>query len=451
LASITYDAALDAVRGRLDRADASLEISISCDERPWATVPALPVPADPGTYEFTCGLPPVETATRGRIAARTSDGILLAAAEVTRQPLKNAHGLLASEIFEIDHHPFSAIPWLAFDGARITLTGMHLPPEGDPAKLDVAFGPGVSYRFQYGRPYPEFRSHYWYWPNSDLSGLILTIDLAASERHSDPFHFRFVYPEPSRPGGGKRSVGFWLPSNLGSFRGFPDEPSQLTRVQAFSNSATVAITGYNAFRTLEELFARAGIEAERGPSILDWGCGHGRIACHFIDGWPNARLYGTDIDAENVAWCNRALARGRFEVSPLWPPTSFSEASFDGIFGISVMTHLSAEAQRAWFAELARIARPDGIVLLTFGAEGTAAYQTVWRDTAWWTRWRDVAFDDRQFDPALEGKIVDDRYYRNTIQSTRSFIDESSRDFEVLWIERAAFGGYQDCAVLRRR
>jgi hypothetical protein len=115
------------------------------------------------------------------------------------------------------------------------------------------------------------------------------------------------------------------------------------------------------------------------------------------------------------------------------------------------MTHLTADAQEAWLAELARILRPGGVALLTFQADANAAYQSRWRDPVWWARWRECGFDDEQLDPALEGTISDSTYYRNTTQSSDDFRRKCDPYFELIAIEPAAFGGYQDCAVLRKR
>jgi SAM-dependent methyltransferase len=451
MGELTYAADADAIRGRfVPAATSDVRVRIECDGAHWATVPAFPDPGTPGMFEFSCTLAPVSETTRSSVTARAPGGMLLGSNDVRRQPLRNSHGLLASVVYATDHHPFFALPWLTFDGTKITLSGMHLPPEGDPAELELEFGPGVSYDLRYGMRVPAFRTQYWYWPNADLSGFILEIDLAASERTSDPFHFRFLYPAPSRFGGGKRSIDMWLPRDLGSFRGFPTDSSQLTRVQTGSTSASSSMTGYHAFKTLEALFASTGIDPDSGPVVLDWGCGHGRVTCHFIDQWPLAKMYGTDIDAENIAWCNEHLAPERFVVAPLWPPCEFADGTFDGIFGISVVTHLTAEAQRAWLAELARILKPGGTALLTFSADASAAFTSYWRDAAWWSRWQELAFNDEQIDTALAGKISEPEYYRNTLQSTPGFVRECGRHFDVLSIEPAIFGGYQDCAILRK-
>ena len=452
MATLTYRAETDSIEGGFEgEGSVELSVAIQCDGTYWATVPADPPPTGGTEWRFRCALPPVANAVVTRVSASIAGGTWIGSAAVRREPLRNGHGLLASDVLVTNHHPFMALPWLALGEGRLTLKGMHLPPEGDPAKLEIEFDPGVAFEVSYARHSPEFREHYWYWPNADRSGLRITIDLGASARTCDPFHFRLHYPEPSYAGGGKRSVEVWMPRDLGAFMDYPTDPSQLDRVQGSSTAAVATVTGYNAFKTLEALFARAGIHASARPDLLDWGCGHGRVTCHFIAGWPQSRVFGSDIDAENVAWCRAHLDAERFSVAPLWPPSGFADAAFDAVIGVSVVTHLTAEAQIAWLAELARLLRPGGIALLTFQDEAHAAYTSRWRDPHWWAHERVRPFDDERREHAITKLIADPGYYRSTTQTAANLIAACEAHFELLWVEEAIFGGYQDCAVLRRR
>jgi SAM-dependent methyltransferase len=210
------------------------------------------------------------------------------------------------------------------------------------------------------------------------------------------------------------------------------------------------LPGYTAFRYFDALFRRYGIDPETNVSLLDWGCGVGRLAAHFLRGWPKASVYGTDIDAGNVEWCRSTFAGGRFDVAPLWPPTSYRTGQFDALFGVSVMTHLTEPAQAAWLAELARIVRPGGIALVTFSGTAGTSYGSRWRSQAWWDAWQDRGFDAETRDAVLDGYIEDGDYYRQTSQTVANVEATWSVDFEIVEIVCAAFGN-QDLAVLRRR
>ena len=412
----------DFVSGRIDGVAAPgtlTHVSVSCDGAYWATVPVFPAADGPETSrEFSCQLPPVSAPRRVEIEVRDAvNDALVGNVVVRQQPRRNKDGLLATDVYSLRHSPLHSMEWIeTFNGARLVLTGAHLPPDGDPSKLGVEFPPGVTYFFEYPLPSPYFGEHYWYWPNGHLSALRLTIDLVASTPKSDPFQFRFVYPgsvaqaqsaPPALDSGIPYRGNVWIPKSFESFIGFPNDRNQLTRVQTYSHPQSVTMTGYNAFRMMESLLLHHGIRPAKGVTILDWGCGHGRVTRHFIQNWPEARVCGTDIDAENIAWCRRNLDAKSFSVAPLWPPLSYREGSFDAVFAISVMTHLTAEAQEAWLAELVRILKPGGLALLTFSGLAATAYSTIWHDPAWWSRWRESGFDDEQNDASLDGKIKD--------------------------------------------
>jgi hypothetical protein len=135
---------------------------------------------------------------------------------------------------------------MAFDGALVTVYGAHLPPLGDPSKLRVLIPEGVVHTFEYSLPSPEFPGNYWYWPNADRSAFHVTINLPASSLSSDPFSFRFVYDcdGEERPGGTVHIL-----NDFASVARFPDDETQLTRVQTFDSPQTVAFAAKEPLRT----------------------------------------------------------------------------------------------------------------------------------------------------------------------------------------------------------
>ena len=102
--------------------------------------------------------------------------------------------------------------------------------------------------------------------------------------------------------------------------------------------------------------------AELG-SVLDFGCGCGRVTRYFRE--HDGDVAGSDVSRDAVAWCRSNLPFARFEVNGLAPPLAFADSSFDLVYALSVFTHLTADLQLAWRDELGRVLRPGGRLLVT--------------------------------------------------------------------------------------
>jgi SAM-dependent methyltransferase len=113
--------------------------------------------------------------------------------------------------------------------------------------------------------------------------------------------------------------------------------------------------GYDAIAAHVTL---AGIE-----SVLDFGCGCGRVTRYFRE--HAGEVAGSDVNREAVKWCRANLPFGKFELNGLAPPLVFDDASFDLVYALSVFTHLTADLQLAWRDELHRVLRPGGRLLVT--------------------------------------------------------------------------------------
>jgi SAM-dependent methyltransferase len=125
-------------------------------------------------------------------------------------------------------------------------------------------------------------------------------------------------------------------------------------------------SGVTTGREIATLLERNQIDLGKARSILDFGCGCGRVITAFRDLAPSAKLYGCDIDPEAIGWCRENLGKTcTFATVPPLPPTGYADESFDLIYGISVFTHLPETMQLAWLAELRRILRPGGVLLTT--------------------------------------------------------------------------------------
>jgi ubiquinone/menaquinone biosynthesis C-methylase UbiE len=100
-------------------------------------------------------------------------------------------------------------------------------------------------------------------------------------------------------------------------------------------------------------------------SVLDWGCGPGRIVRHLPAIVPDSKIYGSDYNGTSINWCKSNIEGVHFVKNELAPPLAFSDSQFNYIYGISIFTHLSEEMHNKWIDELHRVLAKGGVLMLT--------------------------------------------------------------------------------------
>jgi 2-polyprenyl-3-methyl-5-hydroxy-6-metoxy-1,4-benzoquinol methylase len=153
-------------------------------------------------------------------------------------------------------------------------------------------------------------------------------------------------------------------------------------------------SGQLAAETIRETATRHGRPLDELQSLLDFGCGSGRITRW----WRalDADVHGSDADARAVRWCRANLVFARFASNGRRPPLAYDGESFDLVYAISVFTHLTEELQRPWLDELRRVLRPGGLLVIsTHGAHYldrmTPAERATFEDGGLVVRWRQVS------------------------------------------------------------
>jgi SAM-dependent methyltransferase len=125
--------------------------------------------------------------------------------------------------------------------------------------------------------------------------------------------------------------------------------------------------GRLAEEALRTAVARAGTSLEDMTSVLDFGCGCGRVTRRLAD--LPGEVHGSDFDAVAVDWCRRNLPFATFTQNELEPPLPFAAGEHDLVYAFSVLTHLPVPIQHAWVDELARVLRLGGLLLLSTHGE----------------------------------------------------------------------------------
>lgn len=125
--------------------------------------------------------------------------------------------------------------------------------------------------------------------------------------------------------------------------------------------------GDRAEAGIRAALSRHGAKPEQFNEVLDFGCGCGRV----IRRWAGVSgIYGCDLSAEAIAWCNANLRFAQFATNGSKPPLRYADASFDFVYALSVFTHLAEYLQDAWMRELRRVLRPRGWLLITTHGAG---------------------------------------------------------------------------------
>lgn len=322
-----------------------------------------------------------------------------------------------------------------FDGDEVEIKGWLLHPTLPIDSIEIALDGHVIARVPVQR-LPNVAAHYAIVPHAEESG----------------FSAKTKAPQTG-PLVRITAKGFHGAEPVGYFQSFalrgPDAnrlaPSAalMKRVSGTENPTSFAQMGICAAGDLMQA-ADKHLGVGQVKSLLDFGCGSGRVGYFLHSLWPDIAYSGCDIDAEAVAWCNQNLQDGAFKAMEMQPPLPYPDASFDVVVAVSVMTHLTRDEQHKWLAEVRRVIRPGGLFLPSIHGAFAAMFNPGLRSEL-----EAAGITDNTLDPALDG-VLPPNYYRSTFQLPSFTRKEWARHFEVVDIIQAGCGGFQDLVVLRR-
>jgi len=186
---------------------------------------------------------------------------------------------------------------------------------------------------------------------------------------------------------------------------------------------------------------------EQFQSILDWGCGCGRVLRYLMQTGSAAQICGCDIDTELIRWCTRNLPKGEYAVVSPQPPLPYRSEQFDFIYGISVLTHLDEKAQFLWLRELKRVIKSGGVIILT--VHGRNVYEQLSQ------RKKAILTDSGfMFEIGQTGKLKLDGLpdFYQTAFHTKEYIARTwSPEFTLLALIEKGMNNHQDVVVLRKK
>jgi SAM-dependent methyltransferase len=145
--------------------------------------------------------------------------------------------------------------------------------------------------------------------------------------------------------------------------GLPDETFQATYTSVSGKQAMFA--GHRYYMMFRDLYQRHTGKDISGATILDFGCGWGRILRFFLKDVSPDKIVGVDQSKEAIEVCRSTFSNGRFELIEPEPPIPLPDAHFDLIYLFSVFSHLPEEMHLALLREFRRLLKPGGILLAT--------------------------------------------------------------------------------------
>lgn len=153
----------------------------------------------------------------------------------------------------------------------------------------------------------------------------------------------------------------------------PIPPLELRQIVADPNVAPFLYSGFLDASVAASMFQEYGGTDHVRPTVLDFGCGCGRVM-RFFD--PQTwEVRGAEINPAHVRWCNENLAGTRTVLNNHEPPVPIGDSTVDFAYALSVFSHLPRALDTAWLADLARIIRPGGLAVIS--THGYAALATI--------------------------------------------------------------------------
>jgi len=204
-------------------------------------------------------------------------------------------------------------------------------------------------------------------------------------------------------------------------------------------------TGRESVRDLERTLGIARRTLDSFESILDFGCGCGRMLLWIEELGRKCALHGTDIDAEAIDWCREHVPYADLTVNDADPPLPYPDGEFDLVVGHSVFTHLDERRQDAWLGELQRVTGPGGFLVVSTHGE-VALGDDVWRIRG---RLEDegIVFIDNVFGPEYPLPS----WYQTTYHAPWYVFEHWGRWFDIRAYVPGGALGVQDHILLERR
>jgi SAM-dependent methyltransferase len=213
-------------------------------------------------------------------------------------------------------------------------------------------------------------------------------------------------------------------------------------------------TGQRSVADTKAVLSLLGRDMASFETILDFGCGCGRMLLWLEEVGAKADLHGVDIDERAIRWVGENIPYVTAKVNQPLPPLDYPDGFFDLVFNHSVFTHIDEQYQDLWLSELRRVTKPGATLLLSVHGENAFfEYETASRNAGGHPQVvRDqLARDGIAYireDPWVGSPFPD--FYHTTFHAPWYVFDHWSRWFTIkAYVPRGSLN-HQDLIMLER-
>ena len=100
----------------------------------------------------------------------------------------------------------------------------------------------------------------------------------------------------------------------------------------------------------------------RKNKILDFGCGDGLMSYYLAHYFNQSEVFGADISADSIEQAREMCPNVTFEVIDQGLP--YDDSYFDIVCAAGVFHHIPFSEHQHWIAELIRVTKPNGLIIL---------------------------------------------------------------------------------------
>src|SRR4051812_19552981 len=214
---------------------------------------------------------------------------------------------------------------------------------------------------------------------------------------------------------------------------------------------------YHADLVVEAL-ERAGAGAPAQGTYLDFGCSSGRVVRVLQAAYADAIWFGCDPIDEAIRWARANIPGVTFHRSRQEPPLPYAQHQFDAAYAISIWSHFGPTAGPRWLAEMRRVIRPGGHLVLT--TQGWKTIEHLARSDLWDTpplcrAMRDlVSYGFHYWDvfgPAGDFGVKAPGEWGMAFLTLEWLLERIDTDWSVVSYQQGRNEGNQDVLVLQRR